>query len=78
MSSMMGGLKDELKKTTEFGIQFSKSIATTAGRNKAVFTDSNKLLSEITSLTSDLAQLNKKTLLKLHQKQTNLIVYIKN
>ena len=72
MSSMMGGLKDELKKTTEFGIQFSKSIATTAGRNKAVFTDSNKLLSEITSLTSDLAQLNKEDAVEIASKANEL------
>jgi hypothetical protein len=72
MSSMMGGLKDELQKTTEFGIQFSKSIANTAGRNKGVFQDSNKLLSEMTSLTSELAQLNQEDAVEIASKSNEL------
>jgi hypothetical protein len=72
MSSMMGGLKDELKKTTEFGIEFSKSIANTAGRNKGVFQDSNKLLAEITSLTSDLAQLNREDAIEIASKANEI------
>jgi hypothetical protein len=72
MSSMMGGLKDELKKTTEFGIEFSKSIANTAGRNKGVFEDSNKLLAEMTSLTSDLAQLNREDAVEIASKSNEI------
>ena len=72
MSSMMGSLKDELKQTTEFGIEFSKSIANTAGRNKAAFEDSNALLAEITSLTSDLAQLNREDAVEIASKANEL------
>lgn len=72
LSSMVGGLKDELKKTNQFGIQFSKSIAETAGKNKATFEDSNKLLSEITSLTSELAQLNKEDAVEIAAKSNEL------
>lgn len=72
MSSMMGGLKDELKKTTEFGIEFSKSIANTSGRNKGAFQDSNQLLAEMTSLTSELAQLNRDDSVEIASKANEL------
>lgn len=72
MSSMMGGLKNQLQKTTDFGIQFSKSIGNTAGINKATFEDSNSLLSNITSLTSELAQLNKEDAVEIASKSNEL------
>lgn len=72
MSSMMGGLKDELQKTTKFGIDFSKSIANSNGANKAAFEDSNRLLADITSLTAELAQLNKEDSVEIASKANEI------
>ena len=72
MSNMMGGFKDQMKNATKFGIEFSKSIAQASSTNKAVFEDSNRLLSEMSSITAELAQLNKEDTIEIASKSQEL------
>lgn len=72
MSNMMGGFKNQIKATTEFGVEFSKSIANSSSTNKAVFEDSNRLLSEMSSITAELSQLNKEDTIEIASKSQEL------
>lgn len=72
MSNMMGGFKDQMKTATKFGIEFSKSIAEASSTNKAVFEDSNRLLSEMSSITAELSQLNKEDTIEIASKSQEL------
>jgi hypothetical protein len=72
MSNMMGGFKDQMKTATKFGIEFSKSISEASSTNKAVFEDSNRLLSEMSSITAELSQLNKEDTIEIASKSQEL------
>jgi hypothetical protein len=72
MSNMMGGFKTQMQSATKFGIEFSKSIASSSSTNKAVFEDSNRLLSEMSSITAELSQLNKEDAIEIASKSQEL------
>jgi hypothetical protein len=58
LSSLQDGIKNTLKESVKFGIEFSKSIDMIQSPNKAGFMEINRLMGDISIATSELAQLN--------------------
>jgi hypothetical protein len=58
LSSLQDGIKNTLKDSVKFGIEFSDSIGQIQAPNKAGFMEINRLMGDISIATSELAQLN--------------------
>ena len=58
ISSLQSGIKNTLKDSAKYGIQFSNSIGEIQAPNKVGFMEINRLMGDISLATSELAQLN--------------------
>ena len=72
LSSLQDGLKKSLQSSTNYGIQFSKSLGNIKTGNLAGFKEINKLLSESALQTSELAQLNKEDAVAVASKNAEI------